>query len=198
MIFYILAHMIQTSIMVNAFLTFEVMWGQRRSKEVIEKKNTKGLTKSMIFSQNLWSKVRGDYTLAITISNDVILTARGDLMLATSLVKKSTCRGNVWRPLLEPIKRHDYLLYKLLPEGGVAIRSPCKWTSLRQVLLTASLPLLLYHFIWNRNSKGMVSPHFRPKVLGKYHTFCKPFGVFFLWPLLTSFDLTWPQRSKKH
>ena len=33
------------------------------------------------------------------------------------------------------------------------------------------LPLLLFHFVWNHNSKGLVSPSSRTKVLWEYHFF---------------------------
>ena len=69
-------------------------------------------------------------------------------MLAAPVSKKSPCRGNVWRPLrqdtLYKINNHAF---KWAPGGGVTIRSTCKGTSLRQVVLTSSLPLLLYQII---------------------------------------------------
>ena len=65
-----------------------------------------------IFSQNLRSTGRRDHTLLLwfqmTFSNS---KGRLTLMLwfQIKLYNKSPCRGDVWRPLLEPIKRHDYL-----------------------------------------------------------------------------------------
>ena len=42
------------------------------------------------------------------------------------------------------------------------------WNNISKLQLP-SLPLLLFHFIWNHNSKGIVSPPFRPKVLWEFH-----------------------------
>ena len=66
----------------------------------------------------------------------------------------------------------------------------CYFTSFEIITARAtvfSLPLLLFHFIWNHNSKGLVSPPSRTIVLWKFHLFCKNLKYFRIYILFWSF-----------
>ena len=113
------------------------------------------------------------------------MTAREDRMLVAYVSMTTHCGGNIGPPLLQSISFIKYLkIYfnSILKKGRSYVSSAmgrhwdvchqhsvfpcCHFTSFEiitaRVATVFSLPLLLFHFIWNHNSKGLVSPPLRP------------------------------------
>ena len=112
------------------------------------------------------------------------ITARGDQILVASVSMTTPCGGNMGPPPLQSILFIKYLkMYfnSILKKGRSYVSSAmgrhwdvchqhsvfpcCHFTSFEiktARALNSSLPLLLFHFIWNHNSKGKVSPPLRP------------------------------------
>ena len=93
---------------------------------------------------------------------------RNEINSKGRLDDKINCLRKVRRPLLQ-----DGLSKFFHHSFSMTSWRRGRLTFLRQLFLSSSLPLLLFHFFRNRNCKDVVSPPSRPKVLGKYHTFCK-------------------------
>ena len=107
--------------------------------------------------------------------------------------KKTPFNRNVGRPLLQRWIKYLRIYLYCLEEGDALCfcwkeyffrRVPstfgihCRHFSWFEIIYIIkvqfrSLPLVLFHIIWNHNSKGTVSPPFRPKVLWEFHNFCK-------------------------
>ena len=121
-----------------------------------------------------------------------------------SVSMTNPCGGNIGPPLLQSILFIKYLkmhFSSILKKGRSYVSSardfhwdgcnqlsvfPCFYFTLFEIITARttvfSLSLLLYHFNWNHNSMGLVSPPSRTKVLGKFHLFCKNlkyFKIFF-------------------
>ena len=112
------------------------------------------------------------------------ITARDDRMLVASVSMTTPCGGNIGPPILQRILLLKYLKIHfscILKKGRSYVSSArsrhcdgcqhlsvfpcCYFTSFENVTARAlvfSLPLLLFHSIWNRISKGKVSPPSRP------------------------------------
>ena len=108
----------------------------------------------------------------------------GDQILVASISMTTPCGGNIGPPLLQSILFIKYInthFNRILKKGRSYVSSArgrhwdgghqysvfpcCHFTSFEIITaraLNSSLPLLLFHFIWNHNSKGKVSPPLRP------------------------------------
>ena len=112
---------------------------------------------------------------------------RGDWMWVTSVSMTTHCGRNIGDPLFQSTlyqkyyKRHSNSILKKMRSYISSIRDrhwggchqhwfvPCSYFSSLEIITARvatvfSLPLLLFHFIWNHNSKGKVSPPLRPIV----------------------------------